>query len=267
MELTPSIKLNSALASPAGSGSTSAVLDERIVMLSSWIMVLGTVRLLCAVADALNALVGLSRFQPISPRLLGTFIEGNQPLLVLSSVWPLVLGVILRRTRWPELVPAAAVTFMILALGGVLGLVAQSMVTRSDGLTFGSFHLTRQAVLHPRPGDVALGILGTAQLVFELVVAIRGAQLALRLRHARTVHAGESDKHDAARRARLGRLAIYGSLGFLVLMVRFPVWAAYLEVLNDSKLVREFVLGDDLNRGRSACALLEHGECQRWAHT
>jgi tetratricopeptide (TPR) repeat protein len=45
-----------------------------------------------------------------------------------------------------------------------------------------------------------------------------------------------------------GRLAIYVSLAFLVLNVRFPVWSAYLEVLNRSRLVREFVLQNDSPR-------------------
>ena len=42
-----------------------------------------------------------------------------------------------------------------------------------------------------------------------------------------------------------GRLAIYVSLAFMVLNVRFPVWSAYIEVLNRSRLVREFVLKND----------------------
>jgi tetratricopeptide (TPR) repeat protein len=48
-----------------------------------------------------------------------------------------------------------------------------------------------------------------------------------------------------------GRLAIYVSLAFLVLNVRFPVWSAYIEVLNRSRLVREFVLENDTARYRA----------------
>jgi hypothetical protein len=44
----------------------------------------------------------------------------------------------------------------------------------------------------------------------------------------------------------LGRLAIYISLAFLVLNVRQPVWTAYLAVLNQSNLLRQFVLSNDV---------------------
>ena len=49
-------------------------------------------------------------------------------------------------------------------------------------------------------------------------------------------------------RTRFGRLAIYASLGFLVLMIRLPVWSTYLEIINDSRIVREFVLKNDIRR-------------------
>ena len=48
-----------------------------------------------------------------------------------------------------------------------------------------------------------------------------------------------------------GRLAIYVSLAFLVLNVRQPVWSTYLAVLNQSNLLREFVLKNDVKTSSS----------------
>jgi tetratricopeptide (TPR) repeat protein len=45
-----------------------------------------------------------------------------------------------------------------------------------------------------------------------------------------------------------GRLAVYVSLAFIVLSFRLPFWSAYLEVLNQSRLIREFVLRNDVRR-------------------
>jgi len=45
-------------------------------------------------------------------------------------------------------------------------------------------------------------------------------------------------------------LAVYTSLGYLVLMIRLPVWSTYLELLNNSTIVREFVLRNDIKRIR-----------------
>jgi tetratricopeptide (TPR) repeat protein len=59
------------------------------------------------------------------------------------------------------------------------------------------------------------------------------------------------EKHAAARRARCSRLALYASAAYLVLMIRLPVWSAYLEVLNQSAFVREFILKSDIRRIRS----------------
>ncbi len=45
---------------------------------------------------------------------------------------------------------------------------------------------------------------------------------------------------------------MYTSLGFLVLMIRLPVWSTYLEIINGSTLVREFVLKNDVRRMNGA---------------
>jgi hypothetical protein len=58
-------------------------------------------------------------------------------------------------------------------------------------------------------------------------------------------------KSVGVRQAQLGRIAVYVSLAYLMLMVRIPVWSAYVEVLNRSRIVREYILQNDLDRIRS----------------
>src|SRR5262249_16357665 len=108
-----------------------------------------------------------------------------------------------------------------------------------------------------------LGLLGTTQLVLELLTAVRAIHLALQGGTA----AEPVEKPAAARRARYGRLALYTSAGYLVLMIRPPVWAAYLEPLHQSTVVGEFVLKNDIQRIRSTRRLGQFApDDQRMAH-
>ena len=43
-------------------------------------------------------------------------------------------------------------------------------------------------------------------------------------------------------------MALYISLGYLFVVIRLPVWSTYLEVLNNSTFVRNFVLRNDNER-------------------
>ena len=157
------------------------------------------------------------------------------------------LGIMLRRTRWPELLPAAGVSFLILSIGGLMESIAEWNHANADGVTIGSFHLTRLAFLNPTLSDVTLGLLGAGQLLIEFATAFLCLLLSRHLRGSRA-QAALSSKQEGARRARLGRLAIYASSGFLVLMIRLPVWSTYIEIINDSRIVREFVLKNDFGR-------------------
>jgi tetratricopeptide (TPR) repeat protein len=94
---------------------------------------------------------------------------------------------------------------------------------------------------------VVLGLLGTTQLLLEFGVAVWSILLGIQLRRPAPT---DSDKQVAARRARFGRLALFVSLAFFVLVIRASVWSAYLEILNQSSIVREFVLRNDLDRIR-----------------
>src|SRR5262249_51573909 len=140
------------------------------------------------------------------------------------------------------------VTFLILSIGGVLALTADWNQSDEKWMTLGSFHVARHALLRPGLTDAMLGLLGAAQLVLEMWTAVRAIQLSV---HAESEVGDRALKPVVARRARFGRLAIYASLAYLILMIRLPVWSAYLEVLNQSRFVREFILQNDLQRIRT----------------
>jgi hypothetical protein len=228
--------------------SSQADYGERLVEISSWIMVLGTIRLTCTFADYLDAY--LNTWQPglAWTERLARFIRENHPLFALSAVWPLVLGLALRRTQWRALVKAVAFTFLILSISGLLALTASWNQKVDSGITIGSFHLSSYAFLHPSLSDILLGMLGTAQLVLESWTALRAIQLMFQ---RRICSDARPDRHLEARRARFGRLAVYASVGYLVLMSRLPLWSAYVELLDRSRWIRELVLLSDLQRIRS----------------
>jgi tetratricopeptide (TPR) repeat protein len=244
MEFIPSLMLDRrsvGAGAPDGSAESN---HDRVIALSSWMMILGTIRALCSLADLANAFLIAARLDAISWPMLGRFVDEKQPFLALCVAWPLALGIIVRRTRWPELVPAAGITFLILSVGGLLETLAEWNHRSGQGITFGSFHLTRLTLVKPALSDRILAVLGAGQLVVEFATGLRCLVLYRRLRGS-TAQAHESSKQEAARRARIGRLAIYASVGFLALMIRLPVWSTYLEIINDSRIVREFVLNTD----------------------
>lgn len=247
MEFIPSIKLDHRTVDAGDADRAFAINHERLISLSSWMMILGTIRAVCGFADLAGAFLNASRAEPISWHMLGSFIEENQPLLALGVAWPLALGILVCRTRWPELLLASGVTFLFLSIGGLLETMAEWNHPNDQGITLGSFHLTRLALVKPAASDVILGVLGACQLMVECATGVRSLVLYRQMRGA-NFQPDESGKQEGARRARLGRLAVYGSIGFLVLMIRLPVWSTYLEIINESKIVRDFVLRTDDNQ-------------------
>jgi tetratricopeptide (TPR) repeat protein len=210
-------------------------------------MVLGTIRLICACADYINTFLEASRTLPISSRMVGDFVQDNHPVLVLCASWPLLVALALRRTRWPQLLPAAALTFLFLSIGGAVESTAEWRYAQAEGETIGSFHVTRRAFLNPTFADMALIFLGAVQLVLELATAVHGLFLAAVFRGSATaVHT----RQDRSRQARWGRLAVYASIAYLFLMVRLPMWSTYIEILNNSSIFREFVIQNDMSRIR-----------------
>ena len=245
MELVPT--MGGDRRSIANRDRESTTIHERLINLSSWMMVIGTVRIICGFADYVTAFLEAFPRGTVAPGELSRFAEENSPIVACCIVWPLVLGVALRRTRWPQLLLAAAVTLLILSLGSVLALTAECFYSQEGGVTIGSFHLTRRAFLNPRLSDVALILMGAIQLVVEFATALCALLLFRQFVVVRKVGA-EPIKNELTRRARIGRLAVYVSCGFMLFFVRLPVWATYVGLLHDSRFFRELVLRDDLQR-------------------
>ena len=124
-------------------------------------IVLGTIRLVCSSVDFLGELFEASRVDPVWSRMIGRFVQEHHPIIALTFAWPLLLGIALRKARWPQLLPAVAITFLILSIGGILALTAGWNNGQADGLTIGSFHISRRMFLHTTVSDVSLGHSGT----------------------------------------------------------------------------------------------------------
>ncbi len=250
MNSHPTMELDRRFAAVQPNGQATTSWAERLINLSSWMMVLGTVRLVCMLADSASALAEAVRIESFSMRTFARVAEEIHPVVAISAAWPLILAIALRRARWPQLVPAAAATFLVLSIGGFLELWVQWGHARGYGGMVGSFHLTRRAFLRPNASDIALGSLGATQLALELATAIRAILLIPRLRaEPHDPEAKDPErKSERARRARCGRMALYASIGYLFVVIRLPVWSTYLEVLNSSTFVRNFVLKNDIER-------------------
>jgi hypothetical protein len=245
MQLIPSLELNRRTASGDHRASSTAAETDRLVELSSWMMVLATIRLVCAAADYTSSFLEFSRGASPTLRILNTFIQENQPFFVLGLIWPLALAIALRKTRWPELLRASAATFLVLAICGALESAAMWTHTRTMMLSVGSFHVPRRALTSPYLSEVILGLLGITQLLVELGVGVWCVVVA---NHYRRSGPAEPNKQLSARQARIGRLAVCVSLAFFVVVIRSSVWSAYLEIVNQSAFVREFVLRNDSSR-------------------
>ena len=244
MDSHPPMELNRRFAPAQPQERIVAQPADRVLDLSSWMMVLGTVRVICMLTDIVSAFADAVRVEPFTMRTISRVAQEIHPVVAISSVWPLFLAIALRRTRWLQLVPAAAATFLVLSVGGLFRTLRAVGERGGYGGMVGAIDLTRRAFLHPNASDLVLGGLGAIQLGLEFITAIRAIVLIPRLRTARR----EVETKTAARRARCGRMAFYTSLGYLFVVIRLPVWSTYIEVLNNSTFVRNLVLSSDNER-------------------
>ena len=88
----------------------------RILQISSWMMILGTVRLFCAAGDYASAFLTASGAAWPSYSLVTRFLQENSLPILLAMSWPLLMGLALRRTRSHTYLGAAALTFSSSAL-------------------------------------------------------------------------------------------------------------------------------------------------------
>ena len=210
--------------------------------------ILGAIRLVLAIAEYATAYREALGSGPAAAWRLAEFLRENPPVFVLIGAWPLALGLMLLRTRWPELVKAGALTFLILSIGGVLdgdirlGPVAPSL--DRDRLVPG----VAGGALAARAGRGGAGAGGRVPVAAGARHGLGAVVLAFRGKD------GTGD--DARAQARSVGRGWAGwpscvSIAFLALTIRVPAGSAFLEIINQSRWIREFILRDDLARIRS----------------
>jgi tetratricopeptide (TPR) repeat protein len=222
--------------------SEPELIEARIVQISSWMMILGTIRLISTMGAYGSSLLEVSHFRVPSLRLLTYFFQEYPPAFALGFAWPLVVALILRRTSSHVFLRASAITFFILSLGGFLNLMTGLLFRTDSQVLVGSLSVSRWALLQLHGAALLRASIGLAQMTLELLVARSAWMLANSSAQASIEKRVEG--HPSRRRLQ-GRMAVYVALAFLVINVRHTVWSAYLEVLNESSLVREFVLKSD----------------------
>jgi tetratricopeptide (TPR) repeat protein len=237
----------SALGRLAGDPGTWDQDAARVLQLSSWMMILGTVRLVCAAGDYASAFLTMNHAGWPTLDILTGFLQQNSLPFPLVMSWPLILGLALRRPGNPIYLGASALTFFILGLGGILQLVEGLSLRHDPTLIVGSFTVSRVVLVHSSTADLVRVAMGVIQLTLELATAVYACYLAM----WRGRIADQPASHDGLRRRLRGRLAIYLSLAFLVLSMRMPLWTAYIEVLNRSSRVRDFVISTAPNTHNS----------------
>jgi tetratricopeptide (TPR) repeat protein len=221
----------------------------RFARLSAWMMILGTVRLVSALGDYGSSFLDISPSWYTSWGEITRFLQEYPPAVLLGSGWPLILALLLRKPTSRGFLVAGAVTFSIMSLGGFLNLLGSLLLRSGDSMvSIGSFAIPRASLLHWNLAAAIRALMGTVQLTLELVTAVSAWVLS---QSSRTDAARRSSELAESRRGLNGRLAIYVSLAFFVLYVRQPVWSAYLMILNQSNLLREFVLRNDVRPTQS----------------
>jgi len=204
--------------------------------------------------SAFSLRLGSSRSQCESEQLCRA---NTQPFLALGVVWPLFWESCAPDANGRKLLPAAAVSFLILSHRGLLESGSGMEHATPTGFTIGSFpsHKARFPQAH-RLGR-GPGVLGAGQLRDR--IRDRSSLPAAVPPTARIACAGRPiEQAGGARRASLGPSRDLRLCRFLVLMIRLPVWSTYIEIINDSRIVREFVLKNDvgrINRPRRAIKL------------
>ena len=177
-----------------GEDSDGARGGEAIVSLGSWMAILGSIRLVLAVAEYATAYREALGAGPSAHWRLVEFLRENPPVLVLIGAWPLALGLMLRRTRWPELVKAGAVTFLVLSIGGVLTATSDWGRSPNRWVAIGSFRVSAGGALAAGAGRGGAGAGGR-------VPVAAGARNGLARRRAGLPRQGRH-RHDARARGR-----------------------------------------------------------------
>ena len=190
----------------------SEELVPRLLRLSEWMMILGTVRLVSALGDFGAALLdGSPTWLPTWTAIANSFVP--LPLVILlCSCWPLVAGIVIRKTANQAALLAGGITFSILFLGDFFNLLSP-IYSRSGepSLSVGSFTITRASLLHGALAAAIPALMGVAQLAMELATAVWAWRLCyLSSRNGKM----QPDQPARSRQGLYGRVAVYISIAF-----------------------------------------------------
>ena len=159
--------------------SEQEALAIRFRRLSSWMTILGTVRLVSALGDYGSSFLDVSPSWHPSLGVIARFFQDTPLAVLLGSGWPLILGLLLRKTASRGFLVAGAVTFFILSLGGFLNLLPAMYLRSSDSMVpIGSFAITRASLWHLNLVATIRALMGTVQLTLELATAVSAWGLA-----------------------------------------------------------------------------------------
>lgn len=218
----------------------------QIVSLGRWMTVLGIVRVSCAAAVLIKALIDMSRGRGEIFSSTGASPLASPPILLICMVWPLAVALLVSQTGQRSFLRLASLTFFLLAAAGVVSLSADW--SRSDRalIAVGSFRVSR---INPGLTGLILLTLGLAQLLAEFFVAGRGAWILMR---PRSEVSGSSQPRSSAipgEIPRWQRALLSGgwilSLLVLIPIVRLPAIPKLNDLLDRHPLLRDLLLMND----------------------
>ena len=186
--------------------------------------------------------------EPIWYRMLSRFAQENHPIVALSSAWPLTFGRCAAAHSLGRIADRGGHDVSDPRSRGMSGTV-RAVEQRSRRRLDDRFISYIQACIlsHNRFGHH----LGRTRLDSARARAgDRDSRSMVGHPFSARTSAGVISARGARARTHLSRLAVYTSLGFLVVMIRLPLWSTYIEVLNNSPIVREFVLRTDNERSK-----------------
>jgi tetratricopeptide (TPR) repeat protein len=201
------------------------------------VMVAGTAVFLIDYGRALRDLTNASWSVRSNPGVIFLYVE---PVELLRVGWPLLFVSAFCLLRWPRLALAAALTFLALATDRFLAMVIAFETARHPvgtrllpSPTGPNGFLTRSLV-------TAL-IIAFVFMLFYALFGVRAFLLDLRYRKLTPANLQAADRN----RWLIGRLAVMGSIVFMIFLFGARLWTVYDDVLLAMPAFRSMVLRSD----------------------
>ncbi len=235
---------------PASEAETRPAVASSLATFGAWMVGLGAIRM---IGELFASIVHYQEAQAAGLNAgqgwLGPLIN-DPPTNVVIYTWPMALGIWIWYSRTRELVRAAALTLLILSIGGALATLADWNPGAGSHFPLGSFRLPKHGWDHFSMITWAAAVAGATQLATELMLAIVALWLAGR-GVGETAGAGLVPT-ETGTRSQAGRLALYATAAFLALTLRLPASSVFVEMLAHSPTIRAFLLRDDFARIQAA---------------